>query len=205
MQFSSYLIPILIISLVVYSIFKKNNAYNSFVYGAKTSFDLVLTSFPYLVAIFIAVELFSVSGLSKILGMALSPLFKVLGIPIELSELILLKPFTGCGSLAVLENIFATYGVDSYIARAGCAIAGSSEAIFYITAVYFSQTKVKKFSYGIPVALISNLLGVVAACLICKIIWNIKLWVFHFLTFYAKIKAWKLQLTLITHFSHATQ
>ena len=170
MQFSSYLIPILIISLVVYSIFKKNNAYNSFVYGAKTSFDLVLTSFPYLVAIFIAVELFSVSGLSKILGMALSPLFKVLGIPIELSELILLKPFTGCGSLAVLENIFATYAVDSYIARAGCAIAGSSEAIFYITAVYFSQTKVKKFSYGIPVALISNLLGVVAACLICKII-----------------------------------
>ncbi len=205
MQFSSYLIPILIISLVVYSIFKKNNAYNSFVYGCKTSFDLVLTSFPYLVAIFIAVELFSVSGLSKILGMALSPLFKVLGIPIELSELILLKPFTGCGSLAVLENIFATYGVDSYIARAGCAIAGSSEAIFYITAVYFSQTKVKKFSYGIPVALISNLLGVVAACLICKIIWNIKLWVFHFLTFYAKIKAWKLQLILITHFSHATQ
>lgn len=205
MQFSSYLIPILIISLVVYSIFKKNNAYNSFVYGAKTSFDLVLTSFPYLVAIFIAVELFSVSGLSKILGMALSPLFKVLGIPIELSELILLKPFTGCGSLAVLENIFATYGVDSYIARAGCAIAGSSEAIFYVTAVYFSQTKVKKFSYSIPVALISNLLGVVAACLICKIIWNIKLWVFHFLTFYAKIKAWKLQLTLIIHFSHATQ
>ena len=169
MQFSSYLMPILIISLVVYSIFKKNNAYNSFVYGAKTSFDLVLTSFPYLVAIFIAVELFSVSGLSKILGMALSPLFKVLGIPIELSELILLKPFTGCGSLAVLENIFATYGVDSYIARAGCAIAGSSEAIFYITAVYFSQTKVKKLYYAIPCALVASIIGAIVACLLCRV------------------------------------
>ena len=170
MKFSSYLIPILIISLIAYSIYKKNNAYSSFVYGAKTSFDLVLTSFPYLVAIFIAVELFSVSGLSKLLSTALSPLFKLLGIPLELSELILLKPFTGCGSLAVLENIFLNYGVDSYIARAGCAIVGSSEAIFYVTSVYFSQTKVKKFSYGIFVAIISSLLGVITSCLICKII-----------------------------------
>lgn len=167
---SSYIIPILIILLITYSVIKRKNAYSSFVYGAKTSFDLVLTSFPYIVAIFIAVELFSVSGLSSLLGKVLSPVFSVLGIPTELSELVLLKPFTGCGSLAVLENIFATYGVDSYLARAGCAIAGSSEAIFYVTAVYFSGTKVKKFSYGIPVAIISNLLGVVAACLICRFI-----------------------------------
>ena len=170
MQFSSYLIPVLIIALVVYSIFKRKNAYSSFVYGAKSSFDLVLTSFPYIVAIFIVVELFSVSGLSAILGKLLSPLFTLLGIPTELTELILLKPFTGCGSLAVLENIFLTYGVDSYLARVGCAIAGSSEAIFYITAVYFSQTKVKNFSYGIPVAIIANLTGVITACLICKVI-----------------------------------
>ena len=167
---SSYIIPILIILLIAYSVIKRKNAYSSFVYGAKTSFDLVLTSFPYIVAIFIAIELFSVSGLSTIMGKLLAPLFNILGIPTELSELILLKPFSGCGSLAVLENIFSNYGVDSYLARAGCAIAGSSEAIFYITAVYFSGTKVKKFSYGIPVAIISNLLGVVAACLICKVI-----------------------------------
>ena len=167
---SSYIIPILIILLIAYSVIKRKNAYSSFVYGAKTSFDLVLTSFPYIVAIFIAIELFSVSGLSTIMGKLLAPLFNILGIPTELSELILLKPFSGCGSLAVLENIFLTYGVDSYLARTGCAIAGSSEAIFYITAVYFSGTKVKKFSYGIPVAIISNLLGVVAACLICKVI-----------------------------------
>ena len=170
MNFSAYLIPILIISLIIYSFVKKNNAYSSFVFGAKTSFDLVLTSFPYLVTIFIAIELFSVSGLNTILGNLLSPVFNVFGIPTELSQLVLLKPFSGCGSLAALENIFATYGADSYLARAGCAIAGSSEALFYITAVYFSQTKVKKFSYGIPIALISNFLGVVAACLICKII-----------------------------------
>lgn len=170
MQISNYVIPVLIILLIIYSIIQHNNTYSSFIYGAKTSFDLVLTSFPYLVAIFIAVELFSVSGLNNIFITILSPIFKLLGIPTELTQLIILKPLTGCGSLAALENIFTTYGVDSYIARAGCAIAGSSEAIFYITAVYFSQTKVKKFSYGIPVAIISNLIGVIVACLICKVI-----------------------------------
>lgn len=167
---SSYIIPVFIILLVFYSAIKRKNAYSSFVFGAKSSFDLVLTSFPYIVAIFIAIELFTVSGLSTILGNLLAPLFNLLGIPSELIQLVLIKPFSGCGSLAVLENIFSTYGVDSYLARAGCAIAGSSEAIFYITAVYFSGTNVKKFSYGIPVAIISNLLGVITACLICKII-----------------------------------
>jgi spore maturation protein B len=166
---SAYVIPALIISIIVYSVVKKNNAYSSFVYGAKTSFDLVLISFPYIVAIFIAIEVFVQSGLSHLFSDAVSPFFSLVGIPKELAELILIKPFSGCGSLAILENIFATYGVDSYLARAGCAIAGSSEAIFYVTAVYFSKTDVTKFSYGIPVAVVANLLGAIASCLICRV------------------------------------
>ena len=170
MQISNFIIPILIILLIIYSIIKRNNTYSSFVYGAKTSFDLVLTSFPYLVAIFIAVELFSISGLSEIIIKILSPIFKLLGIPSELTQLVILKPLTGCGSLAALENIFTTYGVDSYIARAGCAVAGSSEAIFYITAVYFSETKIEKYSYIIPLALFMNFFSAVFACCICRLI-----------------------------------
>lgn len=166
---SAYIIPVLIISLIVYACVKKVNAYDTFVFGAKTSFDLILISLPYIVAIFIVLEVFTASGLSRIVANFLSPVFSVFGIPSQLSELILIKPFSGCGSLAVLENIFSTYGVDSYLARAGCAIAGSSEAIFYVTAVYFSATKVKKFRYAIPVALIANLFGAVVACAICRI------------------------------------
>lgn len=167
---SAYVIPVFVIVIIVYSFVKKSNAYDSFVFGAKTSFDLILTSLPYIVAIFIALELFTVSGLSKIVGNLLSPVFSIFGIPKQLCELVLIKPFSGCGSLAVLENIFDTYGVDSYIARAGCTIAGSSEAIFYVTAVYFSKTKVKKFRYAIIVSLIANFLGAVVGCAICRII-----------------------------------
>lgn len=166
---SKYIIPVMIILLIGYSAIKKNNTYNSFVAGARSSFDVILTSFPYIVVIFIAVEIFNVSGLSVIFSDFVAPFFEFFGVPKELSQLVILKNFTGCGSLAVLENIFATYGVDSYLARAGCCIAGCSEAIFYITAVYFSKTKVTKFRYAIPVGIVANFVGAIVSCLICRI------------------------------------
>ena len=166
---SSYIIPFFIIFTLIYACFKKVNAYNSFVFGAKKSFDLILTSLPYIVAIFIALELFKESSLSLLLSKVLTPVFSLFGIPSELNEMILIKPFSGCGSIAVLENIFITYGADSYLARAGCCIAGSSEAIFYVTAVFFSKTNIKKFSYAIPVAIIANFISCIVACNICKI------------------------------------
>lgn len=169
MSISEYIIPAFIISIIVYSIVKRKNAYNSFVFGAKTSFDLVLTSFPYIVAIFIAIEIFNVSGLSDIVANFLAPAFELVGIPKELSGLVIIKLFSGCGGLAYLENIFAVYGVDSYLARAGCAIAGSSEAIFYVLAVYFVNTKVTKYRYAIAVAMIANLVGAIVACQITKV------------------------------------
>ena len=156
--------------LIFYSLIKKNNTYNSFVVGAKSSFDIVLTSFPYIVAIFIAVEVFNVSGLAVLFSDFVAPFFEFFGIPKELSQLVILKNFTGCGSLALLEDIFATYGVDSYLARAGCCIAGCSEAIFYITAVYFSKTKVDKFRYAIPVGILANFIGAIFSCFICRIV-----------------------------------
>lgn len=167
---SKYIIPSLIICLLLYSVIKKNNTYNSFVVGAKSSFDLVLTSFPYIATIFIAVEIFNVSGLSYLFADLVSPVFGLLGIPKELSQLVILKNFTGCGSLALLENVFATYGTDSYLARAGSVIAGSSEAIFYVTAVYFGKTKVTKFRYAVVVGLIANLIGAIVGCLLCRFI-----------------------------------
>lgn len=167
---SDYIVPAFIIAIILYSIFKKNNTYNSFITGAKSSFDLIITTIPYLVAIFILIEVFTISGLSNNISNALSPILNVFGIPKELSELIILKPFSGSGSLAVLENIFNTYGVDSYISKCACAVVSSGETIFFVSAVYFSQTKIKNLKYGIPVALIANFLGAVVGCFFCRFI-----------------------------------
>lgn len=167
---SKYILPILIIVLLLYSLIKRVNTYNCFVVGAKSSFDLILTSFPYIATIFVAVEIFNVSGLSVMFSDFVAPVFEFFGVPKQLSQLVILKNFTGCGSLALLEDIFVTYGADSFMARAGCVIAGANEAIFYITAVYFSKTKVTKFRYAILVGILANFIGAVAGCWLCRIV-----------------------------------
>lgn len=166
---SVYILPILFVLLFVYCVFKRINTYDHFVKGAKGAITLVLDIFPFIASILIAVALLRVSGITDFLGRLLSPFFNLLGIPKELCELVLLRPFTGSGSFGILENIFSSYGADSYISRCACVIMGCSETIFYVATVYISQTKVRRLLYAIPVALVCSLVGTVFACLVCKV------------------------------------
>lgn len=167
---SDYILPILFLLLFLYCIYKRINTYQHFVKGAKGAIRLVVDIFPFIASILIAVALLRVSGITTFLVKLLSPIFNLLGIPPQLCELVLLRPFTGSGSYGILENIFTTYGADSYISRCASVIMGCSETIFYVATIYISQTKVKKLLYAIPVALICSLVGTIIACLLCKII-----------------------------------
>ena len=128
------------------------------------------TSFPYLVAIFAVVELLSASGLSALISKGAEPIFSFLGIPSELTEFLILRPFTGSGSIGMLSKIFATYGANSYVAKCACIIMSCSETTFYVVAVYFSTTKIKKLKYVIPVCLLSAFLGSIIACFFARIL-----------------------------------
>lgn len=164
-----YIVPAGILILCVVCLIKNINAYSCFVSGASEAVDLCIKTFPLLVAIFCAVELFKISGLSDLFARILSPAFTIFGIPKELVNFLTLRPFTGSGSVAMLSDLFATYGPDSYVARCASVIMSCSETVFYINALYFSQTKVKKLGVTIPIALISCFIGSIIACLICKI------------------------------------
>ncbi len=167
---SIYILPILFIGLFLYGFFKKINTYDTFVKGAKGAIKLVVEIFPYIACIMIAVALLRVSGATEFLAKCLAPVFNFLGIPPELCELILLRPFTGSGSYALLNDVFAVYGPDSYIGRCASVILGCSETIFYVATIYLSQTKIKKLGYAIPCALIASIIGAIFACLLCRII-----------------------------------
>ncbi len=168
MVMSALIIPLLIVFLLAYGVRKRVNCYDCFVTGARSSVELIVSIFPYLVAIFVAVELMKASGLTALMSIVLSPVFSLLQIPPELSELILIRPFSGSGSLAILENIYTQYGADSYVSRCASAIIGCSDSVFYIATIYLSQTKVKKLGAAIPIALFATLVGVVLSCLLCK-------------------------------------
>lgn len=164
-----YILPIILLSIFIYALVKNVPAYDHFVSGAKSAFNLVLSILPYLVAIFIFIELMNASGISKWLAVALSPILEFFGIPAELSELIILRPFSGSGSLAIVENIYSTYGVDSYVGICASVIVGASDTVFYVVSVYFSTIKIKKMRYLIPVCLIACFSGCVISCLLVKL------------------------------------
>lgn len=167
---SKYFIPVLFLIIFVFSIIKKVKPYDAFTQGAKSAIPFAVNVFPYLVSIFVLTELFELSGISDWITGLLSPVFGFLGIPKELTKLVLIKPFSGNGSLALLTEIFNTYGVDSYLARSACVIYGSSETVFYIAAVYFAGAKTKKLAVPIVISLIASFFSCVFACFICKIL-----------------------------------
>lgn len=165
----AYFIPIFFIVILIYSLIKKVKPYDAFTNGAKSAIPFAISIFPYLVSIFVMTELFEASGLSALFTKILSPIFNFLGIPSELTKLVLIKPFSGSGSLALLSEIFSTYGVDSYLSRCACVIYGSSETVFYIAAVYFAGAKTKKLTAPIIISLVASFFSCVFACFICLV------------------------------------
>ena len=166
---SKYILPVFIGLVILAAFIKKVPVYDNFVKGSKESISLILSIFPYICAVLIAVELFSLSGLNSYLAKIMSPVLTFLGIPDELCELLIIRPLSGNASLALLEGIYKTHGVDSYVSRCASVIVGASETVFYVGTVYFSTTKVKRLRYAIPISLVACYVGAIMACLICRI------------------------------------
>lgn len=167
---SQYIVPALFIAVLLGAVVKKKDAYSYYVEGTRSALSLMAGVFPYLLAIMMAFEVFRVSGVSAHVASFVAPVFKLMGLPAELTELLILRPLSGAGSLAVLDNIYKLYGADTYIGRCASVIYGSSETVFYVSTIYLSQSKCKKLRYAIPVSLISMLLGCIAGCLVLRML-----------------------------------
>ena len=117
MRVAAYVLPVLFAVVFLFAAVRRVKVYDSFASGAGEALPLVRSLFPYIAAVLILAELFEASGLSLKLQQALAPALAALGIPAQLAPLVLVKPFSGSGSVAVLSQILAEYGADSYI---GC-------------------------------------------------------------------------------------
>lgn len=170
---TSYVVPLIFLTVLVVSVFKKAAPYSSFVQGAAQATDLIKTVFPYLAVVMVAVRLFRESGVSAAVAGFLSPVFGFFGLPGELIELVLVRPLSGAGALGILSGIYDAYGADSFIGNCASIIYGSSETVFYLSSIYFSKCKVKNLRYAIPVALAANFVGYTTGCMIFSLMHGI--------------------------------
>lgn len=169
MRWTSFIIPVFIIAVFVYAGFRKVNTYQSFAKGAKAAVQLSLDILPFVATILVAIQLLSASGILSLVELAVAPVFNFLGVPPELTTFIVLRPFSGSGSITLFNEIVAEHGADSYITRVASVIAGSSETVFYISAIYFSKTQIKRLGYAIPVALLCTFLTAICAAWILRV------------------------------------
>ena len=163
------IIPVLFLVSFVFALCRKVRVYDSFTKGVKGAIPLVTSVFPYIVSVTMLTKLLEISGLETRISAWISPLFSFTGIPNEIAPLILVKPLSGNGAIAVLSEILERFGVDSFAGRCACVVYGSSETVFYIGAVYFAGLKRKKLSTAILIALFSYLVSVVFACFLCRV------------------------------------
>jgi spore maturation protein B len=168
--FFAILIPLIFLLTFLYAGVKKVRIFNEFTAGASKAIPLIVSIFPYIAAITILARLLTASGLEERILALLSPLFRGLGIPQEIAGLVLIKPLSGSGSIAMLSEILSRYGVDSYVARCACVAYGAAETIFYVAAVYFAGVKRKKLPLALFFSLIAYFLSVVVCCLLCRIL-----------------------------------
>lgn len=137
--------------------------------GAASGLELTAKILPNLVVLLCAVQLLRDSGAMDLLVNIMSPFLSLLGIPAETAPLVLIRPLSGSGALAVAADIMSTYGPDSLIGRTAAVMLGSTETTFYTIAVYFGAAKIRKTRYAIPAALAADLTGFVMAALTARL------------------------------------
>lgn len=167
---SVFFIPSIITIIILYGIRKKAPVYDLFAEGAKDGISTAIEILPFIIAIFIGIEAITSSGAMEWLEGLLGPLFEPAGIPHQLISLILLRPVSGSGSLVLAQRIMEDCGADSFAGRAASVMVGSCETVFYVLALYFGVTAVKKMRHAFAAGLIGYLAGIFASVLICRVI-----------------------------------
>lgn len=151
--------PLLLLLVLFSGIWQKLPIYDLFTEGAKEGLRVTLTVLPNLAAMLAAVHLMEAMGLTEQLCRLFAPLLQLLGLPKELATLTAVRPLSGSGALAVLENLLQQYGPDSRIGLTACVAMGAGETIFYTVCVYMSGTGERHTAYAIPCSLAGMVAG----------------------------------------------
>lgn len=164
------LIPIIVVLIITYGMFKGKKVYEWFVEGAKDGLKVCMNIFPYLLAMIVAVHIFREAKLLDLLNNFLSPVVRVIGLPKEVVPLVLVKPLSGSGAMGIFTDILNNYGADSFIGLIASVIMGTTETIFYTVTVYFGAVKIKKVRHTVWAAIMADMTAIIMAILMVKIL-----------------------------------
>lgn len=167
---SSCVIPVMIVGIIVFGLAKRTNVYDSFIDGAKSGLESTIQIAAPLVGLLVGISALRGSGALDIMARLLAPITDYLGIPPDVLPLALLRPVSGSGSVAIVNDIFKNCGPDSLAGKISSVMMGSTETTFYTIAVYFGAVGIKNVRHTVKSALVADLTGMVMAVIVVRIL-----------------------------------
>lgn len=163
MTISARLLLSVIAFILFRSLWTRLDAYHAFLCGAKAGLDTTLSILPTLCAVLLMLHLAQDSGLMTWLSGRLAPALSWFRIPAGVTPLLLLRPLTGSGSMAALQEVLRTYGPNSREAMLASVLMGSGETIFYTLTLYLSAAGLRRLPRVIGISLTAAAVGALVA------------------------------------------
>ena len=168
-QISLLILPLLILTIMLVGIIKKQPIYEQFVEGAKNGFTVSIRIIPYLVAIIFAISVFRASGLLEALTSIIGRFTDNFGLPSEVIPIIYTRPLSGSAALGLFSELVSNINPDSYTAKLAAIIIGSSETTFYVLSVYFGAIGILKYRYALLTGILADIIGILTAVFVAQI------------------------------------
>lgn len=168
---SVFVLPLLIVGFVLYGVWRKVPVFEEFVEGAKGGFEVAVRIIPYLVGILFAIGMFRASGAMEFVINGMRPVLALISVPAEVLPMMIMRPLTGSGSVAIVLDMIQQFGEDSVYVKMVATMFGSTETTFYVIAVYFGSISVRKTRHAIAAGLIADITALLVA------VWVV-LWLF---------------------------
>lgn len=170
MRITDMIVPLIIMFILLFGVLRRVNVTEEFTAGAREGLKTAIELVPMLVLLMTAVGIVSASGASEMLASLLSPITERLGFPKECLPLALIRPISGSGALATVENLFLTTHPDSLSGRVASVMMASTETTFYTITVYSAAIRKKPDSRIFIAAAAADLTGFILSSLTVRLI-----------------------------------
>jgi spore maturation protein SpmA len=169
---SGIVLPLILLVAIGFALAKGVKVYEEFIEGAKEGFSVVLRIMPYLVAMLAALAIFRSSGGLLILEFIFRPVLNIIGFPVELLPLALMRPLSGSGASGILNEILNRPEASDFLKYTAAIMYGSTETTFYVLAVYFGSVGVRKVRHALIAGLCADAVGLGMSVLIGRMMFG---------------------------------
>lgn len=169
---SKIIIPLFVLSVILYGLKKKVFIYDTFLEGAKEGIITVFNIFPSIIAMVFAINIFLNSGILETIFSLFTPILNRFHIPIPILPMAFVRPISGTASLAIMNDIFVKFGPDSFAGRLASTIQGCTDTTIYVLALYFGSVKISKTRHALSTGLFADFVGIIASFIIVSLVFG---------------------------------